>query len=119
MFGLTKRQLTCFGGGALVGLPLFFLMRTFTGTSAATLIMMLSMLPFFALGMYEKDGRPLEVLLNNMLQTLFLHPKQRPYKTDNFYAALMRQDALDKEVRNIVRKSREKQGKQGSRKASG
>jgi len=104
MFGLTKRQLICFGGGALIGLPLFFLMRTFTGTSAATIVMILSMLPCFAFGMYEKDGQPLEAVLNNVLQSLFLRPKQRPYRTDNFYAALVRQDNLDREVQNIVRK---------------
>ena len=26
-FNLTKRQLVCFGGGALIGVPLFFLLR--------------------------------------------------------------------------------------------
>ena len=109
MFGLTKRQLVCFGGGALIGLPLFFLMRTFAGTSAATIVMILSMLPCFAFGMYEKDGQPLEAVLGNVLQSLFLRPKQRPYKTDNFYAALARQDKLDREVQIIVRKKRKTQ----------
>jgi hypothetical protein len=109
MFGMTKRQLICFGSGALIGLPLFFVMRTFAGTSAATIVMILSMLPCFAFGMYEKDGQPLETVLNNVLETLFLRPKQRPYKTDNFYAALERQDALDKEVQAIVRKRRKTQ----------
>jgi len=109
MFGLTKRQLVCFGGGALIGLPLFFLMRTFTGTSAATIVMILSMLPCFAFGMYEKDGQPLEAVLNNVLQSLFLRPKQRPYRTDNFYAALVRQDNLDREVQNIVHKKQKAQ----------
>jgi len=109
MFGLTKRQLVCFGSGALIGLPLFFLMRTFTGNSAATIVMILSMLPCFAFGMYEKDGQPLEAVLNNVLQSLFLRPKQRTYKTDNFYAALMRQDILEKEVRFIVKKNRKAQ----------
>ena len=27
LFNLTKRQLVCFGGGALVGVPLFFLLK--------------------------------------------------------------------------------------------
>lgn len=27
VFGLTKRQLICFGGALLVGVPLFFLLR--------------------------------------------------------------------------------------------
>lgn len=32
-FNLTKRQLVCFGGGALVGVPLFFLLRGQPGTA--------------------------------------------------------------------------------------
>lgn len=31
MFNLTKRQLICFTGGALIGVPLFFLLRKPTG----------------------------------------------------------------------------------------
>lgn len=32
MFNLTKRQLICFGGGAAVAVPLFFLCKTFMDT---------------------------------------------------------------------------------------
>ena len=39
VFGLTKRQLICFGGALLVGVPLFFLLRGRVPTSAAALIM--------------------------------------------------------------------------------
>ena len=35
VFGLTKRQLICFGGALLVGVPLFFLLRGRVPTSAA------------------------------------------------------------------------------------
>ena len=41
-FGLTKRQLICFGLGALVGVAFFFLTRGVLGTSAATLGMIIS-----------------------------------------------------------------------------
>ena len=47
MFNLTKRQLICFTGGALIGVPLFFLLRKPTGNSVAAMCMMLVMLPFF------------------------------------------------------------------------
>ena len=53
-FNLTKRQLVCFGGGALIGVPLFFLLRGPVGNSVAAMCMMLVMLPFFMLAMYEK-----------------------------------------------------------------
>ena len=59
-FNLTKRQLVCFGGGALLGVPLFFLLRGSVGNSTAALCMMFVMLPFFLLAMYEKHGQPLE-----------------------------------------------------------
>ena len=38
VFGLTKRQLICFGGALLVGVPLYFLLRGRVTGSAAALI---------------------------------------------------------------------------------
>ena len=102
MFNLTKRQLICFGCGALAGVPLFFLLRKPLGTSSAALLMMLAMLPAFLMAMYEKNGQPLEILLRNILRVCVLRPKQRPYRTDNFYAVLERQDQLEREVYRIV-----------------
>ena len=101
---LTKRQLVCFGAGAAVGIPLFFVLRPHMSGSAAALCMVFAMLPFFLFALYEKDGQPLEKILKNMIEVCFLRPKTRPYETDNFYALLMRQDALDREVHDIVRR---------------
>ena len=89
-FNLTKRQLLCFGTAALIGVPLFFVLRDSGGNSAATLGMMAVMLPAFLLGMYEKNGQPLEKLLSYYIQARFLRPKIRPYKTNNYYALLMK-----------------------------
>ena len=105
MFNLPRRQLICFGGGALIGVPLFFILQKPLGNSSASLSMILVMLPFFLLAMYEKNGQPLEKVLGNILRVCFLRPKQRPYRTNNFYAALERQDRLDKEVYRIVHDS--------------
>ena len=102
MFNLTKRQLICFGSGALIGVPLFFLLKGPVGTSAAALCMVLVMLPFFLLAMYEKNGQPLEKIVGNIVKVCFVRPRQRPYRTNNFYAVLARQDRLDKEVYRIV-----------------
>lgn len=102
MFNLTKRQLICFSLALLVGLPLFFLLKDRTNTSAATLVMIFAMMPFFMLAMYEKHGQSLEVIAKHYLAVRFLNPKQRPYKTNNFYAVIMRQEKLDKEVKHIV-----------------
>lgn len=102
MFNLTKRQLICFVGGALVGVPLFFLLQGPLGTSTAAMCMVIFMLPFFLLAMYEKNGQPLEKILSNMVRVCILRPRQRPYKTNNFYAVLARQNQLDREVYHIV-----------------
>ena len=88
----------CFGGGALIGVPLFFLSRNFLGNSTAALLMVVLMLPFFLLGLFEKNGQPLEKVAKNMANVLFLKPKQRPYRTNNFYACLIKQHNLDREV---------------------
>ena len=103
MFNLTKRQLVCFGGGALIGVPLFFILKGHIPISAAALIMILAMLPAFMLAMYEKNGQPLEKLLKNYINVRFLRPKQRPYRTDNLYTALERQKQLNMEVKAIVK----------------
>jgi len=88
-FNLTKRQLLCFGTAALIGVPLFFVLRDSGGNTAATLGMMAVMLPAFFLGMYEKNGQPMEKLLSYYVQSRFVRPKIRPYKTNNYYALLL------------------------------
>lgn len=110
MFNLTKRQLICFGSGAAVTVPLFFLCKSVMNTSAASIIMIVVLLPFMLLAMYEKNGQPLEKIVRNIVQVCFLRPKQRPYKTNNFYALLERQENLDKEVYRIVRKTEAHEG---------
>ena len=104
LFGLTRRQLICFGAAVLVGVPLFFLLKDAVSSSAATLCMILVMLPFFLFAMYERHGQPLEVILGQMIQTLFVRPKERPYQTHNFYAAVQQQIQVEKEVRAVVQK---------------
>ena len=106
LFGLTKRQLICFGAAALIGVPLFFLLRGKVNSSTATVCMIIVMLPLFLLAMFEKNGQPLEVILGQIIQTVFIRPKERPYMTNNFYAALERQARAEKEVKVIVRKAK-------------
>ena len=64
--------------------------------------MIVVMLPLFLLAMYEKNGQPLEKIIRNIVQVSFIRPKERPYKTNNFYSAVVRQEKLDKEVQKIV-----------------
>ena len=101
-FNLTKRQLICFSAAALIGVPSFFLLKSTGNVSLASLGMIVIMLPMFFLAMYEKDGQPLEVIAKHFIESKFIRPKIRPYKTNNYYVALMRQQQLEKEVNAIV-----------------
>ena len=67
--------------------------------------MIVAMMPFLSLCVYEKNGLPLEKYLLYLIRTCFIRPKRRPYMTNNLYAALEKQDRLDREVRRIVRKT--------------
>lgn len=99
---LTKRQLLCFGAGALIGVPLFFVLKSTGNISFAAMGMIVVMMPMFFLAMYEKDGQPLEVVAKHFYDFRFKRPKVRPYKTNNYYAAVMRQYQAEKEVERIV-----------------
>ena len=119
VFNLTKRQLICFGAAALIGVPSFFLLRKLGNVSVAAMGMMIVMLPLFFLAMYEKDGQPLEVVADHFIETKFVRPNVRPYRTDNYYAVLMRQAAAEKEVAEIVRKKEKRTGRKRVQKNAG
>ena len=103
-FNLTKRQIVCFAAALLLG------------TSLASMAMIAVMLPCFLFAMYEKHGQPLEVVVKNIIRTKFIAPKERPYRTDNFYSVLERQRKLEKEVSAIAKGNTKKQ-RGGKRKA--
>ena len=113
-FNLTKRQLICFGTAVLLGVPSFFFMKSAVAVTIAVMGMMVIMMPFFFLAMYERNGQPLEVILDHMVQARFKRPRIRPYKTDNRYAAIMKQAEADMEVEKIVRLSDKVKNRQQS-----
>ena len=94
-FNLTRRQLFCFSIAGAIGIPVYFFTRVPIGTSAAVLVMIALMLPFFFIAMYEKDGQPAEIVLRNIVRAK-LWPGTRPYKTENMY------EYLEKEAKNIA-----------------
>ena len=102
LFNLTKRQLICFGAGSLIGVPSFFMLKNFGTTSMAVICMMVIMLPFFFLGMYEKDGQTLEKIAKQFIEAKFVRPKVRPYRTNNYYVALIRQAELEREIEHVL-----------------
>ena len=114
-FNLTKRQLICFCIAAAIGVPTFFLLKKIGDSTFAAMGMMIVMMPLFFFAMYEKNGQPLEVFLHHFIQATFIRPKIRPYKTDNYYAALMRQEKAEKEVEKIVSESEKKRHRNSDR----
>ena len=102
---LTKRQLICFGGAAVVGIPFYLVTKGILGTQVSALIMVALMLPFFFLAMYEKDGFPAEKVLYFMVRQKLLTPGIRPYKSENLYKQLEEREKLKKEVRYLEEKA--------------
>jgi len=111
-FNLTKRQLLCFGGAAIVGVPTYLFTRSVIGNTAAMLLMIALMIPCFFFAMYERDGLPFEKVARNIIYSRFINPRTRPYKIDNFYGILMREDENDetktKEVATVTATKRKK-----------
>ena len=87
---LTKRQILCFGAAILVGLPLFFLLKKTGNMTLAAMVMILVMLPFFFLAMYERNGQPLEVILRHFITARFKRPQIRKYQTENVFRKAIR-----------------------------
>ena len=114
LFNLTKRQVVCFGRGALIGVPAFFLAKDALGVSPSVLLMMLLMLPFFLLAMFERHGQPLEVLIRHFIQARFVRPRIRVWQNDNFYKTIDRSIRNQQEVQKILRgKQRKNQADKG------
>ncbi len=104
--------------GAAVGLCVYSACNSLTDSSNALTFMIFSMFPFFMLGMYEKNGQHLEVILLQMYQVKFGTAKLRPYQALNFYEKLEEQYNVNKEVTDIVRTVKQTKPKANSTKTS-
>jgi len=121
-FNLTKRQLLCFGIAAVVGIPTYLFTRGTIGNMGAMLLMIVLMLPCFFFAMYERDGLPFEKVLRNIARSVFLWPRVRPYKTENFYIYLKNseKEAIRIEPnKNNRKKAPTGTGQKAARKAAG
>ena len=91
MFNLTKRQLVCFSLAAAVGIPIFFLTKPSVGLSTAAMLMVVIMIPFIFMAIYERDGQPAEKILGHVVKSMLLRDRVRPYRTNNLYAYIQQQ----------------------------
>ena len=88
VFNLTKRQLIFFSLGAKVAIPIYLGIRKAIGNDFALMVLIVVAMPFFLLGIFEKDGIPLEKYAIYIIRQKFISPKIRIYKTENFYEYL-------------------------------
>ena len=103
---LTKRQIICFSLAGICGVPVYLLTKAGLGTDVAATLMIIVMLPFFFLAMYERDGFPAEKILYFMIRQKMLTPGIRPYKSENLYEQLEEQEKIKKEVRSLEEKAK-------------
>lgn len=103
---LTKRQLICFSGAALTGIPVYFLTKGVIGTQGAAFLMVGAMVPFFILAMYTRDGFPAEKILYFMIRQKFLTPGIRPYQSENLFQKLEEQEKIRREVHYLEEKAK-------------
>ena len=88
LFNLTKRQIISFFLAGAVGIPVYIFIKKYIPTDIAALVMVVVMLPFLFVGIYEKDGYPAEKIIYFMIRRVFLLPGIRPYRAENFYECL-------------------------------
>lgn len=91
MFNLTKRQIVCFSIAAAVGVPVYFIAKPHIGISSAAMLMVVLMLPFVFLAIYEKDGQPAEKYIGHVVRSMILRDRVRPYRTSNPYAVIQQE----------------------------
>lgn len=102
MFGLTKRQLICFGIGFAVGVPMYFLTRGFLGLSGGIFMLGFTAAPAIIAGIYKKNGIFFEEHIKNMIQ-YFKSPRKRTYRPINMYEAIQRQIEYNTLKRTLIR----------------
>lgn len=104
---LTKRQIICFSLAGVCGVPVYFLTKNGLGTDVAATLMVMVMLPFFFLAMYEKDGFPAEKILFHVIRQKWMRPGIRVYRSENMYDRMVEQDRLEKEGARLEKKAKE------------
>ena len=104
---LTKRQIICFSLAGVCGVPVYILTKNSLGTDVAATLMVIAMLPFFFLAMYEKDGFPAEKILYHMIRQKFLRPGIRVYRSENMYDRMVELERLEKEGAKLEKKAKE------------
>lgn len=89
-FNMTGRQLIMIGIGGALGFLNFTLTRGFIGQTAAMFLLMVTVIPFFFFGIYEKNGKNLEQIIAMQIDYA-KSEKVRVYKSKNMYHYLTKE----------------------------
>lgn len=89
-FGLTKRQVICFGAGFMLGIPVFFLTKNILGITLAVTLMGIVAAPAIVCGLYYKNGLYLEQVIKNMIK-FYKSPQIYTYQSDNVYSNILKE----------------------------
>ena len=108
---LTARQLICFGAGLVVAVPSFFFFKRLLGMEPAALCCMVLCVPFFFVGMYEKNSLPAEKLLYFAFRAKYIRPEIRPKKIVTKQEAEERIINVRKEIEELESKADKKGGR--------
>lgn len=96
-FGMTARQLVCFGAALPLGIGSYVLFSRLMSTNAASTITIFILLPIFAFGLFKKDGYTLEKYLRIVWAHRFTSQKHF-YKTENATALYMSKSEWDNDL---------------------
>ena len=80
MFNLTKRQLVCFGTGGLIGVPLFFLLKSYVSTSMPRCAWCLSCSRFSCWQSMKRTASPLKRSFTAMCRCGLSAPSTGPIR---------------------------------------
>lgn len=80
IFGLTKRQVVSFGIGFVIGLPVFFILKSYAGLTAGIIGMGIAASPAVLCGLYKKNGLYFDKYIKNLF-VFIKSPRKRIYKT--------------------------------------
>ena len=105
LFNLTKRQIISFFLAGVIGVPIYIFIKKYIPTDMAALVMVVVMMPFLFVGIYEKDGYPAEKIIYFMVRRVFLLPGIRPYRAENFYERI-REDTKQEKTRRKKKHSK-------------
>ncbi len=106
--GLTKRQLVCFALAALVGVPIFLLLKKVIAHDLAAIVMIIVMSPFFLFALYERNGQPLEEIIKNVVKEKYLRPQIRPVANEPLLYSVIQVADYIEETERIKKEANKK-----------